>query len=98
MKKKIFGILIVMMLVILSSLSLNAMGLKTYKKIDNSKFGDDWPPTVKVQGSFLCLEEIIGENIELKIDFFIGIFNVPMVDLIGLNGWAIGVEISYLDN
>ena len=52
MKKKVVGILIVTMLVILSSLSLNAMGLKSDRNIINSELVDDWPPIVSVLGIY----------------------------------------------
>ena len=52
MKKKLIGILIVTMLVIISSLSLNAIGLKSDRNIINSELVDDWPPIVGVLGRY----------------------------------------------
>lgn len=52
MKKKLIGILIVTMLVIISSLSLNAIGLESDRKITNFEMGDDLPSIVGVLGRY----------------------------------------------
>lgn len=38
-------------------------------------------------------ETFYNQTIELNIDFFIGIFNRPVEETVGLNGWAIGTEV-----
>jgi len=39
------------------------------------------------------IETYWNENIELNINCFIGLFNLPDDETVCLNGWAIGVEI-----